>query len=57
VENKGMRVNMNTTKVMITGERRKQCTRMQDGRVVYVAEVLLVIQNYVLGFTSGYQEV
>ena len=49
VENRGMRVNMNKTKVMISGERQKP-----DGHVVYVAEVLVVIQYNVLVVTSGY---
>jgi len=44
---------MNKTKVMISGEHR-QCRRLQDGRVVYVAEVLVVIQHNVLVVTSGY---
>ena len=39
-----MRVNMNKIKVMIIGEVRSQCRRLQDGRVVYVAEVFVVIQ-------------
>jgi len=54
VQNRGMRVNMNKTKVMISGERQSQCKRLQDGRVVYVAEVLVVIQYNVLVVTSGY---
>jgi len=57
VENRGMRVNMNKTKVMISGEARSQCRRPQDGRVVYVAEVLVVIQYSVLVVRSGSQEV
>jgi len=44
VENRGMRVNVNTS----------QCRNLQDGRVVYVAEVLVVIQYNVLVVTSGY---
>ena len=52
VENRCMRVNMNKTKVMINGER--QCRRLQDGHVVYVAEVLVVIQYNVLVVTGGY---
>ena len=39
---------------MISGERQKPVQRMQDGRVVYVAEVLVVIQYNVLVVTSGY---
>ena len=44
VENRGMRVNMNV---------RSQCRRLQDGHVVYVAEVLVVIQYNVLVITGG----
>jgi len=47
VENRGMRVNMNKTKVMISGECqnfRSHCRRLQNGRVLYVAAVLVVIQ-------------
>ena len=54
VENRGMRVNINKTKVMINGERQSQCRMLQDGHVVYVAEVLVVIQYNVLVVTSGY---
>jgi len=53
VENRGMRVNMNKTKVWSENVR-NQCRRLQDGRVVYVAEVLVVIQYNVLVVTSGY---
>jgi len=45
-----MRVNMNKTKVEKV---RSQCRRLQDGRVVYVAEVLVVIQYNVLVVRSG----
>jgi len=48
-----MRVNMNKTKVMICGERQKPM-RLQDGLVVYVVEVLVVIQYSVLVVRSGY---
>jgi len=54
VENRGMRVNTNKTKVMISGERQKPVRRLQDGRVVYVAQVLVVIQYNVLVVTTGY---
>jgi len=54
VENRGMRVNMNKTKVMKVENVRSQCRRLQDGRVVYVAEVLVAIQYNVLVVTSGY---
>jgi len=53
VENRGMRVNMNKTKVKVDNVR-SCCRRLQDGRVVYVAEVLVVIQYSVLVVTSGY---
>ena len=33
---------------------RSQCRRLQDGRVVHVAEVLVVIQYNVLVVRSGY---
>jgi len=33
---------------------RSRCRRLQDARVVYVAEVLVVIQHNVLVVTSGY---
>ena len=33
---------------------RSQCRRLEDGHVVYVAEVLVVIQHNVLVVTSGY---
>ena len=45
---------MNKTKIMISGERQKPVRKLQDGRVVYVAEVLVVIQYNVLAVTSGY---
>ena len=54
VENRGIRVNMNKTKIMISGEHQKPVQKVQDGRVVYVAEVLVVIQYNVLVVTSGY---
>jgi len=54
VENRGTRVNMNKTKVMISGERQKPVQRLQNGHVVYVAEVLVVIQYNVLVVRSGY---
>ena len=60
VENRGMRVNINKTKVMIRGERQKPvqkaarwCGVVWCG-LVYVAEVLVVIQYNVLVVTSGY---
>ena len=54
VENRDMRVNMNKIKVMISGERQKPVQKAHDGRVVYVAEVLVVIKYNVLVVTSGY---
>jgi len=57
VENRGMRVNMNKTKVMVSGERQKpvqKAARWLSGCVVYVAEVLVVIQCNVLVVASGY---
>ena len=54
VENRGMRVNMNKTKVMISGERQKPVQKAARCHVVYVAEVLVVIQYNVLVVTSGY---
>ena len=33
---------------------RSLCRRLQDGRVVYVADVLIVIQYSVLVVTGGY---
>jgi len=39
VENRGMRVNMNITKVMISGK-----CRLQDGHVVTAVKVLVIIQ-------------
>jgi len=53
VENRGMRVNMNKTKENV----RSHCRRLQDGHVLYVAEVLVVIQYNVLVVRSGTQEV
>ena len=54
VENTGMRVNMNKTKVMISGEWRTSEASAEGCRMVYVAEVLVVIQYNVLVVTSGY---
>jgi len=50
VENRGMRVNMNKTKVMISGEHQKPVQKA----VVYVAEVLVVFQYNVRVARSGY---
>jgi len=54
VENRGTRINMNKTKVMISGERQKPVQKAARCRVVYVAEVLVVIQYNVLVVTTGY---
>jgi len=51
VENRGTRANMKKTKVQNV---RSQCRRLQDGRVVYVVEVLVVLQYSVLVVRSGY---
>jgi len=45
VENRGMRVNMNKTKVMISGEWQKE---MQKALRLYVVEVLVIIRRSVL---------
>ena len=44
VENRGMRANMNKTKVMISGERQKPVQKAARWRVVNVAEVFVVVQ-------------
>jgi len=49
VENRCMRENMKKVENV-----KSQCRRLQDGCVVYVAEVLVVIQYSVLVVTSGY---
>ena len=55
VENRGMRVNMNKYKVVISGrERQWQVQKAVDGHVVFVVEVLVVIQYSVLAVRSGY---
>jgi len=43
------------TKVIKVKNVVSQCRRLQDGRVVYVADVLVVIQYNVLVVTSGYR--
>ena len=48
-ENRGMRVNMNKTKNV-----RSQCRRLQEGCLMYVTEVFVVIQYSVLLFRSVY---
>jgi len=47
-----MKVNTNKTKVMISGEWQKI---MQDGHVVSVIEVLVIIQHHVIVVSSGYR--
>jgi len=42
--NRGMRVNISKTKVMISGQCHKLIQKPQDGHVVSVVEVLVVIQ-------------
>jgi len=56
VENRGMRVNMNKTKVLYDKRRTSEASarRLQDDRVLYVAEVLVVTQYNVLVARSGY---
>jgi len=54
VENRGMRVNMNKTNVMTSGNIRSKCRRLQDSHVVSVVEMLVVIQYSVLVVRSGY---
>ena len=44
VENRGVKVNMNKTTVMISGEPQKVMRRLQDGHVMSVVEVSIVIQ-------------
>jgi len=53
-ENRVMRVNMNKTKVMISGEWQKVLRRLQDDHVVSVVEALVIIQYSVLVVRSGY---
>jgi len=51
LENRGMRVNINKTK----GENiRIGCGRLQDGRVVYVVGMLVIIQYSLLVVRIGY---
>ena len=53
VESKGMRVNMNKTKVMISGER--QMVRQQDvGHAGSAVKVLVAIQYSVVVARNGY---
>ena len=49
-----MKVNINKTKVIISGECQKPVQNLQDGCVVYVAEMFVVIQYSVLVVRSGY---
>ena len=54
VENRGMRVNMNKIKVMISGNGRRSWRRLLYGYVVSVIEVVVIIQYSVLVVQSGY---
>jgi len=54
VENRGIRVNMNKTKVMITGEQQKVMQKAVRFYMVYVVEVLVITQYSVLVVRSGY---
>ena len=51
VESKGMRVNMNIIKVMISGERQKV---RQNGHVGFAVKVLVAIHYSVLAARNGY---
>ena len=52
-EGKGVNVNMNQTKVMISGESHKEYTILEDGHVVFVVEVLLETRYSVLSVRNG----
>jgi len=54
VENRGMRVNVNKTKVLVSGERQKPVQKAARWPCGVQAEVLVVIQYNVLVVTSGY---
>jgi len=54
VESKGMRVNMNKTKVMISGERQKVRQKAEDGHVGSAVKVLVAIHYSVLVARNGY---
>ena len=54
VESKGMRVNMNTTKVMISGERQRCGRRLPDGHAGSAIKVLVAIHYSVLDARNGY---
>jgi len=55
VERKGMRVNMNKAKVMISGERQKmRRRRLKDGHVGSAVKVLVAIEYSVLVVRNGY---
>ena len=56
VESKGMRVNMNKTKVMISGERQmvRQKDVMQDGHAGSAVKVSVAIQYSVVVARNGY---
>jgi len=56
VENKVIRVNTNKTNGMISTERQKLLQKAARGHVVYVAEVLVVIQYNVLVVTSVHKK-
>ena len=53
VESKGMRVNMNKTKVMISGER-QMVRQKADGHARSAVKVLVAIQYSVLVARNGY---
>ena len=54
VESKGMRVNMNKTKVIISGERQMVRQRMLDGHAGSAVKVSVAIQYSVVVATNGY---
>jgi len=53
VQSKGMKVNMNKTKVMISAESHKEYTILEDGHVMFVIEVLVKTQYSVLSVRNG----
>jgi len=53
-ENRGMRVKMNKTKVMISGKWHNVMPKAVRCHVVFVVDVLVIIQYNVLIVRSGY---
>ena len=54
VESKGMRVNMNKTKVVISGERQKVRQKDVDGHVGFAVKVLVAIHYSAVVARNGY---